>query len=208
MTLTTQFMTMAAMIASGFFFGAMLDTYQRFLNRPKRKSWIAFINDILFWAVQALLIFYVLYLVNKGEIRFYIFIALLCGFAAYQALFKKIYLWMLEKVIRAGRWLGRIFAKTVRLLIFKPVTGLIQLAIIIVLFMAKGVLALLAFAGKSVLFIVQIILFTPLKKIFLIVWKVLPKGIKKTAEKLYNSGTGLLMRIRTSLKRLLNRKKE
>lgn len=208
MTLTTQFITMAAMIASGILFGAMLDTYQRFLNRPKRKSWIAFINDILFWTAQALLIFYVLYLVNKGEIRFYIFIALLCGFAAYQALVKRLYLWLLERVIQAGVWLGRLFAKTVQLLVFKPVIGLFQLIVGLVLLIGKGLLLLLAFVGKIALFFIRIILFLPLKKIFSILWKVLPKGFKKSAEKLYNSGTGLLGKTLDMLKRIKNRTKE
>ena len=49
MTLSTQFMTMLSMIGMGTLFGAMFDTYQRFLNRPKRKQWIVFFNDLLFW---------------------------------------------------------------------------------------------------------------------------------------------------------------
>ncbi len=92
MTLSTQFLTMLSMIGMGSFFGVMFDTYQRFLDRPNRKSWIVFFNDLLFWVIQALIIFYILFLVNNGELRFYIFIALLCGFAAYQSLLKGIYL--------------------------------------------------------------------------------------------------------------------
>ena len=82
MTLSTQFMTMLAMIGMGIFFGAGLDTYNRFLKRSKRKSWLVFINDILFWILQGLFIFFVLFRVNQGELRIYIFIALLCGFAS------------------------------------------------------------------------------------------------------------------------------
>ena len=62
MTLSTQFLTMLSMIGMGSLFGAMLDTYQRFLNRPKRNHWIVFFNDLLFWVIQALLIFYTLFL--------------------------------------------------------------------------------------------------------------------------------------------------
>src|SRR5919205_1257688 len=85
MTLSTQFLTMLSMIGMGSLFGAMFDTYQRFLNRPKQKR---------------LIIFYTLFLVNNGELRFYIFIALICGFAAYQSLFKGIYLRLLEFLIQ------------------------------------------------------------------------------------------------------------
>src|SRR5574342_818018 len=100
MTLSTQFLTMLSMVGAGVLFGTSLDTYQRFLNRPKRKRWFVFINDILFWLTQGLSIFYTLFLVNQGEIRFYIFLALLCGFAAYQSLFKRLYLSLLELLIR------------------------------------------------------------------------------------------------------------
>ena len=99
MTLSTQFMTMLAMIGMGIFFGAALDTYNRFLKRRKRKSWLVFINDVLFWILQSLFIFFVLFRVNQGELRFYIFIALLCGFAGYQSVFKGIYLKWLEMLI-------------------------------------------------------------------------------------------------------------
>src|SRR6476659_5920333 len=111
MTLSTQFLTMISMIGMGSLFGAMFDTYQRFLKRPKQKAWIVFINDLLFWMIQALLIFYTLFLVNNGELRFYIFIALVCGFAAYQSLFKGLYLSLLETIIRSIIGLYRFLKK-------------------------------------------------------------------------------------------------
>ena len=74
MTLTVQFYTLLAMIGMGSIFGATLDTYQRFLKRGHRNRWIVFINDILFWMIQGLIIFYVLFLVNHGELRFYLIV--------------------------------------------------------------------------------------------------------------------------------------
>ena len=91
MSLTTQFYTMIAMIAMGGYFGAALDTYSRLFTTFKTKTLVIFINDILFWILQALLIFYSFISVNNGEIRFYIFIALFCGFAFYQSLLKNLY---------------------------------------------------------------------------------------------------------------------
>ncbi|WP_409272976.1 spore cortex biosynthesis protein YabQ [Neobacillus sp. SCS-31] len=210
MTLTVQFLTMAAMVSAGAGFGAMLDTYQRFLNRPKRKNWITFINDILFWVVQALIVFYVLFHVNKGEVRFYIFIALFCGFAAYQALLKGAYLWLLDRVINAAVAVGGILAKMVRLLIFKPATGLVQLVLALFLLLLKAVLSLLRLLLRSAYFLVRILILYPSKKILAFLWKVLPKGIKKPAEKLYNSGTGILLKIRDVYKRVFkwNKKDE
>lgn len=57
MTLSTQFITMLAMVGMGSFFGAALDTYNRFLKRDTQKHWLVFLNDILFWLLQGLTIF-------------------------------------------------------------------------------------------------------------------------------------------------------
>ena len=70
-----------------------------FLKRQERKRWLVFIHDILFWIVQALFVFYVLLLVNEAELRIYVFLALLCGFAAYQSLLKALYMKLLNFLI-------------------------------------------------------------------------------------------------------------
>ncbi|MEH7093597.1 spore cortex biosynthesis protein YabQ [Neobacillus vireti] len=194
MTLSTQFLTMLSMIGMGSLFGAMFDTYQRFLNRPKQKAWIVFINDILFWVIQALIIFYTLFIVNSGELRFYIFIALLCGFAAYQALLKGIYLHLLEMGIRSVIAIYKFITKMIQMLIYKPVVGFIQLLIMIILALGRGLITLVKFVYKVLLFILKIVVF-PVQKILLLFWKLLPKGIKKTVEKLYNKTAGNLKEI-------------
>lgn len=194
MTLSTQFLTMISMIGMGSLFGAMFDTYQRFLQRPKRKQWIVFINDLLFWIIQALLVFYTLFLVNSGEIRFYIFIALLCGFAAYQSLFKNIYLRVLELIIQTVITISRITKRTFLLLIYNPIVGLVQLTIIIVLSIGRGLLSLVKFVSRILLFIVKAA-FGIVKKILLIFWKLMPKGLKNSVEKLYNKTAGNFKKI-------------
>jgi len=198
MTLSTQFLTMLSMIGMGSLFGVMFDTYQRFLDRPNRKSWIIFINDLLFWVSQALIIFYILFLVNNGELRFYIFVALLCGFAAYQSLFKGIYLKLLEVTIRSVIALYQFFKKAFHLLIYKPVVGIIQLLISIVILLGRGTFSLVKFILKVLLFILKV-LWVPIVKIMIIVWKLLPKSIKKYVEKLYNKTAGILMEIKNYL---------
>lgn len=195
MTLTTQFMTMLAMIGMGSVFGAALDTYNRFLKRTKRKSWIIFINDILFWLLQGLAIFYILFLVNKGELRFYIFVALLCGFAAYQSLFKKMYLRVLEISIRMAISIYRFFVKTITLLIYKPIQGLIMALIAIAVMLGKGLYSLLKVILRVFWFILKVV-FLPVKWILSLLWKLLPKNIKKSVEKLYNKLAGYLQQIK------------
>lgn len=191
MTLTTQFMTMLAMIGMGSVFGAALDTYNRFLMRTKRKSWIVFINDILFWLLQGLAIFYILFLVNKGELRFYIFVALLCGFAAYQSLFKKVYLRVLEISIRMAISIYRFLVKAFTLVIYRPIQGLITALIAVSVMLGKGIYSLLKVILK-VLWLTVEVGFMPVKWLLSLLWKLLPKNIKKSVEKLYNKLAGYL----------------
>ncbi|WHY67190.1 spore cortex biosynthesis protein YabQ [Neobacillus sp. SuZ13] len=207
MTLSTQFFTLLSMIGMGTLFGAMFDTYQRFLKRPKRKQWIVFFNDLLFWIIQAVIIFYTLFLVNNGELRFYIFLALICGFAAYQSLFKGIYLRLLEFVIKSVIAISRFLKKTFKLLIYKPIVGLIQLVIFIIIAIGRGLYTLVKFIGKVLLLIVKII-FVPVQKILLIFWKLLPKSIKKSVEKLYNKTAGNFQRIRNYITKLIDKWKK
>jgi len=208
MTLSTQFLTMLSMVGMGTLFGAMFDTYQRFLNRPKRKHWIVFFNDLLFWIIQAIIIFYSLFLVNNGELRFYIFIALVCGFAAYQSLFKGVYLWLLELLISIGVTIYRFLKSTILLLIFKPVVGIARITTFMILLLGRGLFTLVKFIFKVLLFIVKYVILKPFQKLFLVIWKLLPKGIKKTVEKLYNKTAGNFKGIQNYLITLTNKWKK
>jgi spore cortex biosynthesis protein YabQ len=196
------------MVGMGSLFGIMLDTYQRFLNRPKRKHWIVFFNDLLFWIIQALLVFYTLFLVNNGELRFYIFIALICGFATYQSIFKGIYLRILELFISAVIASFKFLTTTFKLLVLKPISSLIRLVIFIVILIGRGLFTLVQFVFKVLLFIVKIFLLTPLQKIFLILWKLLPKGIKKNVVKLYNKTAGNFVGIKNYIIKYINKWKK
>jgi spore cortex biosynthesis protein YabQ len=204
MTLSTQFLTMVWMIGMGVLFGVMFDTYQRFLHRPKRKHWLVFFNDVLFWMIQALIIFYVLFQVNKGEVRLYIFIALLCGFAAYQSLFKRIYLRLLEILITVVISIIKFIKRTFILLIYKPVLGLIKLAILIILFLGRGLFTLVKFICKVLLLCIKLVL-RVIGKILFIFWYFFPKGIKKNVEKFYNRTAGFFEKVKNYVTRWIQK---
>lgn len=203
MTLTIQFYTLLAMIGMGSGFGAALDTYSRFLNRSERKRWIVFIHDFLFWIIQGLLIFYVLFLVNEGEFRLYLFLALLCGFSAYQALFKGFYQRLLEILIILVIKLARFITDSVHMLIFLPIKWVIVSVLAIIIGIGKFVLALLKWAGKILLFILNI-LWRPLKWILTYIWNLLPVFVTKNVGKFYNKGKGILLKIKNSIFRTIN----
>ncbi|MCK1986394.1 MULTISPECIES: spore cortex biosynthesis protein YabQ [Peribacillus] len=204
MTLTIQFYTLLAMIGMGSGFGAALDTYSRFLKRSERKRWIVFIHDFLFWIIQGLLIFYVLFLVNEGEFRLYLFLALLCGFSAYQALFKGFYQRFLEFLIILVIKLARFITNSVHMLIFVPIKWVIVSVIAIIFGIGKFVLAILKWVGKILLFILNIF-WRPLKWILTYLWNLLPVFVTKNVGKFYNKGKGILLKIKNSIFRMLNR---
>lgn len=158
MSLTVQFYTMLAMVGMGSYFGAALDTYSRLFNRSKRNVIVRGINDILFWIVQALITFYILYLVNNGEIRFYIFLALLCGFAFYQSLLKNLYNRLLEWLIQLLVRIYRLGVKLFSNVIIKPVVMFFTFIFTIIVALGKFTLQMFLFLVKILGFFLKLFL--------------------------------------------------
>lgn len=206
MTLTTQLYTMLAMIGVGAWLGAAIDTYGRFLKREKRAKWIVFIHDILFWLLQGLIAFYVLLLVNEGELRFYILIALVCGFAAYQSLFRYFYLSLLETIIQLVINLYRFLAKLVKALVIKPIQLLVQALIIILLGIWKFIHSTLRLLLLVVWRIVKICAL-PFRWIGMLVWKLVPKVVKKYLQILFKKLEGFFTLVKNRKHSIMNRVK-
>jgi spore cortex biosynthesis protein YabQ len=99
-SLQTQTITMFVMFGSGFLLGAILDTYQALRIRLRLKGWTVSLIDLLYWFVSAGLVFRLLMWSNWGQLRFYIFIAILAGLFCYY------------------RWLSRVFQRLIRGLIY------------------------------------------------------------------------------------------
>ncbi|MGP1910464.1 spore cortex biosynthesis protein YabQ [Metabacillus sp. JX24] len=194
MTLSVQFLTMLSMVGSGCFIGVSLDTYSRFLMRSKRAKWIVFINDVFFWLFQGLLLFYVLLQVNEGEFRVYILLALLCGYAAYQSLLKKMYLAVLEWMIRFTVGLYRTALRIGDFMLVKPVTGLTKLLIAIVT-------GLVIFLWKLVKWLCRLIFGTFKVLMAPVIWilkgmlKLVPARIRKFFHIYFKKAAGFCLKI-------------
>ncbi|WP_332633192.1 spore cortex biosynthesis protein YabQ [Halalkalibacter flavus] len=175
MTLTVQFYTMLSMAAMGVYIGAAIDTYGRFTRKRKKPSfnWIIACNDVLFWLVQALIVFYVLLQSNYGEIRFYIFLALVCGFSAYQALFRTFYQTLLERIIENVIKLYRITIKLFTILLINPVKYLLKLLYSLCIMVLTTCLTVLLFLLR--------LIWRPIKWVLLLLykWTGLHKQVKK-----------------------------
>ncbi len=206
MTLSTQLYTMLAMIGVGAWLGAAIDTYGRFLKREKRAKWMVFIHDILFWLLQGLIAFYVLLLVNEGELRFYILIALVCGFAAYQSIFRYFYLSLLETIIQLVINLYRFLEKVVRMLVIKPIQLLVQALIIILLGIWKFVHSTLRLLLLVIWRIIKICAL-PFKWIGMLGWKLVPNVVKKYLHILFKKLEGFLTLVKNRKHSIMNRVK-
>lgn len=175
MTLTVQFYTILSMILMGIFVGVAVDTYGRFMH-PSRWSILLFLSDILFWIVQGLLIFFVLLKVNEGEIRFYIFVALLCGFAMYRALFQTFYNYFLTVLIRLIRTVIQFTLNVTRTIVVKPIQTFIRLFIQLFAFLGSMLLAFFLFVFR--------IIVTLLKWIGRLIWSITPEYLKNQLKRL------------------------
>lgn len=151
MSLTVQLQTMLAMIAMGGWIGASVDTYARLIRHRDWYKWVTVINDGLFWIFQSLLVFYVLLQVNEGEMRFYILLALLCGYAAYRAVLQNAFKKALENTIIILVKTYILLKNVVMTLIINPTKVLLKLLQRLCIMVLSGVLAILFFLGRLLL---------------------------------------------------------
>jgi spore cortex biosynthesis protein YabQ len=136
---------MLSMAAMGLYIGAAIDTYGRFTRKRPSFNWLVACNDLLFWLMQALVVFYVLLQANNGEIRFYIFLALVCGFAAYQSLFRKLYQTFLERLITIVIQTYRFTIKLIVVLLINPIKYLLKVLYSLCMMVLSACLAVILF---------------------------------------------------------------
>ncbi|ANB59084.1 spore cortex biosynthesis protein YabQ [Anoxybacillus sp. B7M1] len=191
MSVTTQLETMLAMIGMGGWLGLSIDTYSRFLQRRKRARFIVFINDVLFWLLQGLIIFYVLLLVNEGELRVYIFLAILCGYAAYQSLLRALYLRLLEMLIRFFTALFRFFVRTCYYVVVRPLQGLLHLLLLLLLVIWKLILSTCKLLYRCAIFLLM-----PVFWLIKWLWMMVPLKQREKIAKFFDWAAGVVQRVK------------
>lgn len=184
MTLYVQFMTMIVMVIGGFYLGMALDTFRRFSWHWGHKPFLKYALEICFWLIQSLVLFYVLFRVNAGELRLYVFLSCLLGFAAYKALAAPVYKQILEGIIRILLAVYLFFERLVHVLIITPVKWVIK-EIYMVLSWLIRIVFLILFR------ILQLLLY-PVKALLIVIYRRLPKKLQRN---LYKSA-GLYSKIK------------
>lgn len=77
-------------IYGGLIVGFVYDIYKSIRYYSKPNKLFTYLGDLLFWAILALLFFYILLKINWGELRGYIIIGFLFGLFVYKKIFSKV----------------------------------------------------------------------------------------------------------------------
>lgn len=164
------------MIGGGIYLGCALDTYRRLALYWRRFKSIVYSVELLFWLTQTVVLFYLLFRVNHGELRVYVFLATLLGFAIYQVVIARVYRRILESLLRIFGTIIKAVIRMTQVLLLAPIMGLVQIIIAIILFLIQLV-------GTSIYWILRLCFF-PFRMAFKLVWHFMPVNAKKSLHKM------------------------
>lgn len=156
--------------------GMILDTFRRASSHWKNSVFLTYLMEISFWLSQTMLLFYILYRVNAGELRFYVFLALLLGFASYQALAADVYKKLLEHIIKIALSVYRFIARLIYMIVIKPIIFVFTLFFSAIAYILQVLFIVL-------LTIVKII-FAPFKWLLQFLYRIQPEIIKNFLHKI------------------------
>jgi spore cortex biosynthesis protein YabQ len=109
MNLNHQFLTMALMIGCGLGLGVIFDIYRVLSDKLNLSRWVIAILDITYGLIAAVAVFRVLYYSNYGQLRFFIFVALILGIYLYYKRFIKRVIQIVVRIIIGIDWLWQMF---------------------------------------------------------------------------------------------------
>lgn len=112
-------------ILNGILIGVLFDIFRVLRKSFKTSDFITYLEDILFWIIAGLVTIYFLFVFNKGEIRFYIFLGICLGIVVYMLSISKHFITINVKIITV---LKTIVMKVISILLFplKQISKIIQ----------------------------------------------------------------------------------
>lgn len=129
MEFSTQVRTFFLIAATGILLGILFDAY-RVLNRRFRPPWfVTALTDLAYCLLAAGIVFAVLLAGNWGELRFYVFIALITGIVMYFRLASRHVVQLIAAllVLLAGIW--RTTKRVIAFTVIKPVLYVARLVL-------------------------------------------------------------------------------
>ena len=87
--INTQVYLFLIFIINGFIIGLLFDFFRILRKAIKTSDFITYIEDALFWILTGLLILYSIFTYNNGEIRLFMFLAIVLGILLYVIILSK-----------------------------------------------------------------------------------------------------------------------
>ena len=84
--ITNQGYIFLIFILNGILIGLLFDVFRILRKTFPTKDFITYIEDILFWIITGILVLYSVFRFNNGEIRLYMFVAILISVISYMLL--------------------------------------------------------------------------------------------------------------------------
>ncbi|OPH51236.1 spore cortex biosynthesis protein YabQ [Paenibacillus ferrarius] len=135
MTLHVQFQTIFMMFLSGVSICAIFDVFRVLSGKLKLPRWTIPLVDIVYWIVATILVFRLLLYSNEGQVRVFIFLGLGIGVCFYFAFLSNLVIRLTLLIIQIIIAIYRFLAKTVEIILIKPIIGLYRLTVIILGFL-------------------------------------------------------------------------
>lgn len=110
-SIISQLYLFGVFILTGFLIGIIFDTFRVLRKSFKTPDFITYLEDILFWVLVGFLMMYSIFTFNNGELRIFIFLAIIMGFFTYILLFSRTFILINVSTI--------LFIKKIVLYIFK-----------------------------------------------------------------------------------------
>lgn len=100
----------------GVLIGIIFDIFRILRKTIKTSDFVTYIEDFLFWIITSIVLFYSIFTYNNGELRFFMFLAVILGFVLYLCTISSYLIKINVKIINT---IKRIFLKLFEI-IYKP----------------------------------------------------------------------------------------
>lgn len=118
---------------NGFAIGLLFDFFRILRKSFKTSDIITYIEDIVFWTLSGIIVLYSIFIFNNGEIRIYMFLAILLGIIIYMLLLSsyiiKINVFIINKIKKAIKLIINtikiplnLILRVIKRILFKPVS--------------------------------------------------------------------------------------
>lgn len=102
---------------NGVLIGIIFDIFRILRKTIKTSDFVTYIEDFLFWIITSIILFYSIFTYNNGELRFFMFLAVILGFVLY---FFTISSYLIKINVKIINTIKRIFLKLFEI-IYKPI---------------------------------------------------------------------------------------